>query len=397
MIDKKKFQKELKDEVTDNILPFWREHAVDPVNGGFYGAVTDDLQALNDVPRSAVLCCRILWTFAAAHRILGGQEYLSTARRAYDYLTGVFWDPESGGLFFSVDVKGLPVSDRKHFYAQAFGVYGLAEYYRATKDEQSLELARRLFDLMENHAHDPARGGYLEAGGRKWERLADMRLSEKDLNCPKSMNTNLHVLEAYSNLLRARDDPLLGSRHKELVEVFLERIIDPETDHFRLFFDEDWKPLSDARSYGHDIEGSWLLWEAAEIQNDAALKEKVQTAVLRTAQAVHGEAFLKDGSLAFGGNRFGVIDTDKYWWVQAEAMVGFYNAHQLSGRGEFAGASHRAWEYIRDRMVDREHGEWHKRILRDGRPDPDHYKIGPWECPYHAARASFEMMRRLEE
>jgi mannobiose 2-epimerase len=396
MFDKSKFQKELKAEVADNILPFWIRHAVDSENGGFYGAVTNDLQVLNDVPRSAVLCSRILWTFSAAHRILGGSQYLEMARRAFDYLTGVFWDPESGGLFWDVNAKGQPVFDRKHHYAQAFGLYGLSEYYRAANEPQSLKLAQSLFELLERHGFEPKHGGYIEGSSRKWEALADMRLSEADLDCRKSMNTNLHILEAYTNLLRVWDDPRLKARHKALTETFLDHIVDPASGHFRLFFDDAWNSLSTVFSYGHDIEGAWLLWEAAEAQGDAALSGRVREAAVRMADSVRREALEKDGSIVYEGSPLGLVNGEKIWWAQAEAMVGFYNAFQLSGREEFALAARGVWDYIQAHMIDRGHGEWFKQLSRDGTVDAAHYKIGPWDCPYHSARACFEMMARLE-
>ncbi|MBN1439031.1 MAG: AGE family epimerase/isomerase [Anaerolineales bacterium] len=397
MLIKDEFRKELKDELTGNILPFWIKHAVDPVNGGFYGAVTNDLQVLNGVPRSAVLCARILWAYSAAYRVLGGEENLKMARRAYDYLTGVFWDPEFGGLYFDVDLQGRPVIDRKHHYAQAFGLYGLSEFHRAAREPHSLKLAQSLFELLEQHAFEPVHGGYREGGNRRWEPLSDSRLSEVDLACAKSMNTNLHILEAYTNLLRVWDDPRLKAQHRALLETFLNRILDPQTDHFRLFFDDEWNPLSEIHSYGHDIEASWLLWEAAGIQADADLREKTRGPVIRLAEAVLREAVEKDGSVVYEGGPQGVVNTEKALWTQVEAMVGFYNASQIAGREEFAEAAHRVWRYIRDRHADSEHGEWFKLLSRDGKPVPGRYKIGPWDCPYHSVRACLEMMARLGE
>ncbi len=389
------FRSQLTKELTSNILPFWIAYSVDKVNGGFYGALTNDLEIHNEVPRSAILCARILWTYASAYRKLGDQKYLAMARWAYDYLRGVFWDPEYGGLYWTVDATGKPVFDRKHHYAQAFGIYGLAEYYRATKEPQSLALAKTLFHLLEKHAYAPAFGGYIEGSSRKWEALTDMRLSDRDLNCRKSMNTMLHVLEAYTNLLRVWEDTTLKAQHKALLEMFLQHIVDHSTGHFKLFFDDQWNSLMDNMSFGHDIEGSWLLFEASEVQDDPKLEERVRETTIHIASAVYQDGLEQDGSLPYEVGPHGLVDSDKSWWVQAEAMVGFYNAYQLSGQERFTQAALQSWNYIQDKIIDRTHGDWFKRLQRDGTSDNNSYKVGPWECPYHHSRACFEMIDRL--
>jgi len=394
--DKSDFRRQLEEELTGNILPFWMTHVVDKVNGGFYGAVTNDLQVHNQVPRSATLCARILWTYATAYRRLGAEQYLSMARWAYDYLTHVFWDQEYGGLYWQVDCNGNPISDRKHHYAQAFAIYGLAEYYRATQEPQSLELAQTLFHLLEKHAYEALYQGYIEGSSRKWEALVDMRLSDVDPNCRKSMNTMLHILEAYTHLLQVWDDAHLKVQHRALLETFQRHIIDRDTGHFKLFFDDQWHSLSDNMSFGHDIEGSWLLWEAAKAQGDSALLAQVRESVIDLAAAVYREGLDDDGSLFYEDGPQGLVDTGKAWWVQAEAVVGFYNAYQLSGQVDFAQAAYRCWRYIQDKMVDRKHGEWFKQLHRDGTPDHTRYKAGPWDCPYHHSRACFEMLDRLD-
>ena len=301
----------MEDELRGNILPFWMAHVVDKANGGFYGAVTNDLQIHNEVPRSSTLCARILWTYATAYRRLSGEEYLSMARRAYDYLTQVFWDQEYGGLYWEVDFQGKPTSNRKHHYAQAFGIYGLSEYYRATQDPRSLTLARTLFRLLEEHAFDPVNGGYIEGCSRRWERLADVRLSDKDLDCDKSMNTMLHLLEAYTNLRRVWDDAHLDAQHRALLEIFLLHVVDPEAGHFKLFFDRRWNSLLERTSFGHDIEGSWLLWEAAEAVADPALLDRVRQASLSLALGVYRDGLDGDGSLFYEGGPLGLVDDGK--------------------------------------------------------------------------------------
>jgi len=389
------FGQQLRKELTGNILPFWMAHVVDKVNGGFYGAVTNDLQVHNEVPRSAVLCARILWTYAAAYRRLGEEQYLRMARWAYEYLKSVFWDAEYGGVYWQADHKGIPVSDRKHHYAQAFAIYGLAEYYLATREPQSLVLAQTVFRLLESHAYESVHQGYIEASSRNWEALTDMRLSDREPNRRKSMNTMLHILEAYSNLLRAWDDAGLMAQHRALLEAFLQHIIDHHTGHFKLYFDDRWHSLSENVSFGHDIEGSWLLAEAAELQRDAALLDQVRDSATGLATAVLRQGTDNDGSLFYEAGPQGLVDDGKAWWVQAEAMVGFYNAYQLTGQVRFAEAASRCWRYIQAKVVDRTHGDWFKRLHRDGTPDNATYKAGPWECPYHHGRACIEMLARL--
>ena len=391
------FRNQLAKELTGNILPFWMTYVVDEANGGFYGAVTNDLQIHNEIPRSAILCARVLWTYAAAMRQLGVEEYLLMAHWAYDYLTRAFWDPDYGGLYWQVDYKGKPVLERKHHYAQAFGIYGLTEYYRATGEPASLALAQELFHLLEKHAYDPVYQGYIEGSTRKWGPLEDMRLSDREINCRKSMNTMLHILEAYTNLLRVWDEAQLKARHRALIEAFQQHIIDIKSHHFKLFFDDQWHSLSDHVSYGHDIEGSWLLVEAAEVQDDAQLLSQVREAAVKMAEAVYREGIDDDGAVLYEASPRGFVDANKSWWVQAEAIVGFYNAYQLTGEAHFAQAAHRCREFVQGNMIDRTHGDWYKVLHRDGTPDQASYKAGPWECPYHHSRACLEMLVRLDE
>jgi mannobiose 2-epimerase len=384
---------QLEQELAGNVLPFWIEYAVDREHGGFYGAVTNDLRVHNHVPRSAILCARVLWTYARAYIRFGDAAYLEMARWAYAALTEVFWDREYGGVYWTVDARGAPVMDRKHHYAQAFAIYGLCAYYEATEEPQSLAFAQELFHLLEKQAYDPVHGGYIEGSSRRWEALEDMRLSDRELDCHKSMNTMLHVLEAYTQLLRLWEPA--RTAHRALLDVFLQRIVHPEQTHFQLFFDDAWRSLLDHVSYGHDIEGSWLLGEAAEVQGDAELLQQVHELAVLMAEAVFRQGIDADGGLFYEAGPQGVVDDQKSWWVQAEAMVGFTNAYQLSGKGHFLNAARRCWDYIQAHHVDRTFGGWYKVLDRDGTPDPDSYKVGPWECPYHHSRACLELMDRL--
>jgi cellobiose epimerase len=387
-------------DLVENILPFWIKYTPDRKRGGFYGLVTNDLRIDKDAPRAAVICGRILWTFSAAYRRLGRPEYLDMARHAFAYLTQRFWDTQFGGVYWMLDGEGQALNPRKQIYAQAFALYGLAEYYRAVQEPAALALAKRLFHLIEEHSYDRRYRGYYEAFNRDWGALSDWRLSEKDLNSPKSMNTMLHILEAYSNLLRVWPDAQLKQKQMELIEVFLEHIIDPERHHFKLFFSEDWKSLSEHISFGHDIEGTWLLTEAAGLLGDAQLAARVKTAAVRIAGAVYNEGLDVDGSLLYEADPQRITNSDKHWWAQAEAVVGFYNTYQLTGDERYALAARRAWDYIEARVIDHHYGEWYAQLKRDGTPyseqeTPDQVKVGLWKCPYHNSRACLEMMERI--
>lgn len=387
-------------ELVGNILPFWPRHAIDRQNGGFFGTISSDLAVRPKSPRSSVIASRILWTYAAAARRID-PAWRETADWAFDNVLNRFCDQEHGGVFWMLDCEGAPISTRKQTYAEAFTVYALAEYHRATGNQLALDTAKRIYALIERHCYDPLHGGYIEARGRDWKPLEDMRLSDKDINSPKSMNTHLHVLEAYTNLLRVWPDDGLKTRHKELVQVTLDHIVDRASGHFRLFFDDAWNSLSRHVSYGHDIEGSWLLEEAAEVQGDPALLQRTREVATLMAYVATEEGVDQDGSLFYEADGDGhLIDAKKHWWAQAEAVVGFYNAYEMTGDTRFRTASQRVWNYIEDHVVDRVHGEWHAKLSREGVPlteaeDPDAVLVGPWKCPYHNARVCFEMLERL--
>ena len=387
----------LRAELTENILPFWMTHVPDREHGGFHGAISNTLEIDLHAPRAAILCARILWTFSAAYRRLGASVYLDAATWAYTALTRTFWDMEHGGVYWTVDRQGVPVMARKHAYAQAFAIYGLSEYYRATQHPESKALACRLFELLEAHAFEPVHGGYIEGCDRDWGQLEDMRLSDRDLNSRKSMNTLLHILEAYTNLLQIWEDDQLRTQHRGLLETFLTRIFDPATGHLRLFFDDDWTPLTDAVSYGHDIEASWLLWEATQRHTDSELHRRMRALTLTLAENTYREGRDADGSLFYEGQAGRVTDDGKAWWPQAEALVGFTNAYQLTGEPHFAAAVAEVWRFIETTLVDRVHGDWFKQTDRAGVPDATRMKASIWDCPYHHSRACFEMLARLSE
>lgn len=383
-------------DLRENVLPFWLRRVLDE-RKGFHGFVSDTGAVDPRAPMGSVLCARLLWTFSAAFRAKGEAAYRRAADHFCGWLTRRFVDPEHGGVFWMLDADGLPLEERKQTYALAFAVYGLSEYHLATGSARALEGAVALRDAIEAHAADPAGGGYFEARARDWSALDDVRLSAKDQNAPKSMNTHLHVMEAYSNLLHAWEDERLRAQLRALVVLHLERIVDPARGHLRLFFDEAFEPLSGAVSFGHDIEASWLILEAAERVGDPELVSRARTTALRLARGVQDEGFDREHDGVFAErDELGRLDDEKHWWMQAEAVVGFLNAYELSGEAAFLESAEASWRFCDRFLVDREHGEWRWRVRRDGTPIPGLPKVEPWKCPYHNSRAALETASRVK-
>lgn len=384
-----------------NILRFWQERMVDYRQGGFYGRI-DGYNVLHpDAEKGAVLNARILWTFAAAARVLNNTPYRILAARAYDYLMQWFMDREQGGVYWSLNADGTPLDTKKQTYAIAFAIYGLAEYVRLTNNQEALNAAIRLFEDLEAHAYkwdnekiSKCKNGYVEALTRNWQPIADMRLSEKDENGVFTMNTHLHVLEAYTNLYRVlknvqRDD-VQGTKERitkqlrTLIDIFANRIFDPATGHLMLFFDEKWQPSNTHTSPGHDIEAAWLLHEALEVLGDEELLNQTLPVIHSLAQAAEDD-----------------IMDEKEWWCYAEAVVGYIDQWKLYQDEKPIESNinlelaETAFHYIQTHLMDRENGEWFWTILPDGTPDRTHDKAGFWKCPYHNSRMCIEIIERL--
>ena len=417
---------EMQDVLENNILPFWLEKMQDNEHGGFYGRIDGNNQLHPEAEKGAILNARILWSFSAAYRVLQKEEYLEAATRAKDYLIEHFIDPEYGGVYWSVDYKGEPLDTKKQFYAIAFAIYGLSEYARATGDREALEYALDLYDCIEEHAFDSEQNGYIEACTREWGKIGDMRLSELDANYPKSQNTHLHIMEAYANLLRCLKEmraqeqcdyvPTIGSvlpvgisvppetmvnvegTLRNIISIFIDKILNPETNHLDLFFDMDWtRGAGHLESYGHDIECSWLLHEAALVLGDENLLEKVENIVQKVAKASE-KGLREDGSMIHEANLdTGHVDDDLHWWVQAENVVGWFNVWQHFGDEEAFKKSEKCWHYIKENLVDFDNGEWFWSRHPDGTLNTVDDKAGFWKCPYHNSRMCLEIIERTAE
>jgi len=382
-------------ELKGDILPFWLKHTRNPENGGFVGEITYDMKVRNGEDRGALLTSRILWTFSKAYRTYKDPAYLEMATYAYHDLVGHFWDTENGGLFWTITPDGRPRDTVKQIYGQVFGIYALAEYYRATGDREALDKAIAIYTLVEQHARDHVHGGYLDTLDRKWSRPG---WGSKNIlgPAPKSQNSHIHILEAYTNLLRAWPDPGLRANLHELIEMTMDHIVDPNTHHLILFMKEDWTPVSTEVSYGHDIELSWLLDEAADVDGDPVLIQRAKPISLDIARVTLAEGVDPDGGVLSEGGPKGYTNTDKEWWEQAEAVVGFLNAYQLSGDPKYLAASRHSWDFIQARFIDRERGDWFNLLKRDGTPRR-RPKVSLWKCPYHSGRSCFEVIERVSE
>lgn len=388
-------KKEVFDELTTNILPYWLK-LVDKENGGFYGQV-DAQNILNKhADKGGILHARILWTFSAAYRILGDESHLRAASIAKDYLIKKFIDKEFGGTFWKLDYKGNPIETKKQIYNLGFSIYGLSEYYRATVDKEVLENAINLFYLIEKHSFDPVNNGYFEAFTNDWHEIQDMRLSAKDANEKKTMNTHLHILEAYTNLYRIWKSPELKKQLINLVEIFIEKIIDKNTNHLGLFFDESWNLKSEIISYGHDIEAAWLILEAARESGEVDLLQKagkyicpIVDAALEGYQPKYGFSYeyepLADNT-----------DKERHWWVQAEAIAGSLHAYLVSNDEKYLDVAYKTWQYIKSAIIDKDNGEWYWSRIENGETHPQRDKAGFWKCPYHNSRMCMELIENLK-
>ena len=387
------YKKEQEDEL-ESILFYWMHYTIDKEHGGFYGRIDHDNNIDSQAAKGSVLNSRILWSFSAAFKHTGNPEYLVVAERAFTYILEHFIDKIYGGVYWSVDYKGKVLDTKKQIYASAFALYGMSEYYQASKNEVAKKSAIDLYHAIENYSHDRRNKGYIEALSSDWKELDDLRLSAKDANERKSMNTHLHVLEAYTNLYRIWPEGQLKRNIEELIHLFLEHIIDKQTNHLVLFFDDDWNQRSSDISFGHDIEAAWLVQEAAEMIGNANLLQQVKTRSIQVARAA-AEGLDKDGGLWYEVEE-GQLKKEKHWWPQAEAMVGFLNAWQISKEEQFFYYSWQTWQFVQQHILEKEKGEWKWGIKADYSAMQGEDKVGVWKCPYHNSRACLELSRRLQ-
>lgn len=384
---------QVKKELLSDILPYWRQKVCRP-EGGFWGRIDGHEQIHPEAPVGSIMTARILWTFASAYRLLGNKDDLDIALQAKDLLINKFYDHEHGGIYWSITPSGTPLDTKKQIYAIAFAIYGLAELHRATGDEQALDYAVKLYHSIEEHSFDREKGGYFEAFTREWDTIEDMRLSAKDANESKTMNTHLHVLEAYTCLYRVWKSTQLQESLQKLIECFEKRIVGAD-GHLRLFFNNDWECRSTTISYGHDIEASWLLHEAALVLDDKDVIQRIEELVPRIAKAAD-EGFCPEKGMKYEKHGSeGPVDGDRHWWVQAETVVGHFNLWDRFGSLDGIEKALMCWDFIKADIIDHINGEWFWSIRSDGSVNRDEDKAGFWKCPYHNGRMCMEILERL--
>ncbi|HOS73250.1 MAG TPA: AGE family epimerase/isomerase [Bacteroidales bacterium] len=385
---------QLANDLKNNILPYWSSKMPDEINGGFFGRIDASNRVIHDASKGGILNARILWTWSAAYRVTGNPEYLRLATRARNYILSNFIDRKHGGAYMTLNHKGEIQDDRKHTYTQTFFIYGLSEYARATGDRKALKEAKNIFKALEKNALDREANGYFEVFSRDWQRLHDRLIGEKSPADEKSMNTSLHIMEAYANLYRVWPTARMAERLRNMVNIFLDHIIDKNTHHLIYFLDRNWNSTSGIDSYGHDIEASWLIYEAATLLGDPELIRKAREASVAIADAA-AEGLMPDGSMLSEKDReTGRIRDTRGWWDQAEAVVGYVNAYELTENEDYLNMAVKTWNFIEKYLIDRINGGWFAYVSPEGTPGGD--KAGTWICPYHNSRMCLEIMERVK-
>lgn len=386
-------KREIHKHLKTKILPFWIS-LKDEEQGGYYGYMDYDLQVDKKAVKGCILNSRILWFFSNACMCLGKKDLLHYAHHAYKFLRDVCLDKECGGVFWSVTWDGKMEDGTKHVYNQAFAVYALSSYYAASGDEEALAIAFALFDLIEERGKDD--GGYLEAFARDFRTPAgNEKLSENGVMASRTMNTLLHVFEAYTELYRVTGDARVAAPLKNILLLFADKVYSPKLHRQEVFFDADWNSLIDLYSYGHDIETAWLIDRGCEVLGDSEITEKLLAITKDLAANVYRTAYHKHS--LWNECEKGVEDKTRVWWVQAEAMVGFFNAWEKAPEHtEYLRAVKEIWAYIKEYLVDpRDGAEWFWDLNDEGKPVSRKPIVEPWKCPYHNGRMCFEMMKRI--
>jgi cellobiose epimerase len=395
-MDLQKLKKEFETELNENILNYWVKKVYDPVTKTFYGRIALDETPDPSFNKSAVLITRILWAFSAAYRKYPKPEYKLMADEAYRIITNYFWDTENGGIFWEITGDHKPADTKKQFYALAFCIYACSEYFMTFGNKQAKELAISVYIILEAKSFNPANKGYIDVLSKDWKKISGLRLSEKEIADTMTMNTHLHILEAYTNLFRIWKENELKQKLENLLRLFLDKIISHQTWHFNLFFDDGWNNVGDVDSYGHDIEGTWLLYEAAEVLGDKSILKEVEDVAIKMAKVTINEGLVE----SFGGLLYekenGHLLEEYHWWPQAETVIGFFNLFQITDDTKYLELAVKSWEFIKNHIIDQKRGEWFWGLDKNLSPLPIE-KVNGWKGPYHNGRMCLELIGRIEK
>jgi len=378
----------------DNILSFWEYNSVDQIHGGFIGQIDENNVRNYKANKGLILNARILWTFSAAYKQTKNQTHFELSQRAYQYLITYFYDKLNKGFYWLLSPDGKVIDGKKHIYSQTFVIYGLSEYYSISDDTDALDLAIETYRLIIEKSKDLVNGGFNEAFSMDWKELSDLRLSDKDVNVQKTMNTHLHIVEAFANLYESWADEELKSEIISNLYLINDKFIDKKSGHLKLFFDNKWQDHTDAISYGHDVEAAWLLLRCAEIVADDKLIEVYKEVAIKLIDSSIS-AIDADGGLWYEkGINSGVLIKEKHWWPQSEFVIGSINAYQLTSDIRYLEYCQNNWTFLKNHIKDPT-GEWYWGIDTDGHQMKNQDKVGFWKCPYHNVRMCLELINRI--
>lgn len=385
--------KEVKEQLSDSMIPFW-ENMIDKEYGGYYGCMNYQLKIINEAEKGCILNSRILWFFSNAYLALQDPSLLADAKHAYEFLINCMADNEFGGVYWSVSYDGKPEDTTKHTYNQAFAIYALSSYYDASKDKQALKKAFELFELVEEKCVDEH--GYLEAFNCEFKLVDNDKLSENGVIADKTMNTLLHVFEAYTELYRVSKDDKVADRMGWILDIIATKVFNKDKKRQEVFFDKEMNSILDLHSYGHDIETAWLIDRGVNLLEKYSGKDEIFAVTKTLEEEIYAVAF--DGNYIYNECEKGVVDKTCIWWVQAEAMVGFLNAFEkFPSKKEYFEAVFSIWEYIKENVIDKRTGsEWFWEVNEEHEPNKERNIVDMWKCPYHNGRMYFEIMRRLK-
>lgn len=383
----------MKDYLTTKMIPFWKGLR-DDENGGYYGYMGYDLVVDKKATKGCILNSRITWFFANAYSLLKDESLLEEARHGFQFLKEYCWDAKNGGVYWSVAYDGRPEETLKHTYNQAFSIYALSSYYEASGDKEALDMAYQLYELIETKMRDQE--GYLEAFDESFHVIDNDKLSENGVMAYRTMNTLLHVFEAYTELYRVDHRADVKVKLMAMMDTIADKIYHKELHRQEVFFDADWNTLIDLHSYGHDIETAWLVDRSVEVVANEEYEAKMSPITQDLTRQVYKVAY--DGHSLANECEKGVVDTDRIWWVQSEAVVGFLNGFQKKPEcEEYLQAAKQEWKYIKEFLMDqREGSEWFWKVDETGKPYETEPIVEPWKCPYHNGRMCFEVIKRVK-